>query len=333
MDEVLAPGLPSWTVDADFSIDVIMTCYNEGKYIQAAVRSVLNQTLAGQIASIVIADDGSDPDTVAILRSIESWDSRVQVIYGSGGRGISNQRNLAIGMTSAPLIALLDGDDIWLPDKLSLQVAALKEQAAVGLVYTDFSVFPGEDQALARRAGVLDITKKPDLLVTYFLNDPPIIPSTVLMRRACYLLAGGFDASVKVFEDTDFYLRLAQVCRFAVVNRSLLLKRLHPASITGNRKDLLGHHALVAFKAASTQPALLPLVPQRLSERARKLGNQSFLSGDRLQAIRYLRLAVRLHRLNGRAWTSLIAAQFFPGLAMQLLGENGRKRRSSLGVS
>lgn len=330
----MATGIASAaTGGSDGSIDVIMTCYNEGKFIGAAVRSVLDQTIAPQLASIIIADDGSDRDTLDVLKTIEGWDERIQVVYGPGGKGISNQRNMAIGMTGAPYIALLDGDDIWMPQKLELQLAALSKRPEVGLVYTDFSVFPGEDISLARRAGVRDITDKPNLLLAYFLNDPPIIPSTVLMRRQAYLDGEGFDASIKVFEDTDFYLRMARVCRFAVVDESLLLKRLHPASITGKRKDLLGHHALVAFKAASQEPALLPLVPKRLSERARKLGNQSFLSGNRGEAIRYLQLAVKLDRLNGRAWSSLAAARFFPSLAMRLLGEDGRQRRSSLGLS
>lgn len=314
-------------------VDVIMTCFNEGAYIGEAVRSVLNQTRADLIASIVIADDGSAAETIAVLKDIETWDSRIKVIHGTGGKGISSQRNMAIAGTSAGWIALLDGDDVWLEEKLDRQLAATCGRPEVGLVYTDFSVFPGTDASSARRAGVLDITGQEDLVTAYFLNDPPIIPSTVLMSRKAFGAAGGFDTSVKVFEDTDFYLRTARHCRFAVVNESLLLKRLHSASVTGNGKNLMGHHALVAFKAASSHPHLLQLVPKRLSERARKLGNQSFLSSRRAEAINYLGLSVKLDRGNIRAWVALIMAKYFPGIALRLLGKDGRRRRSSLGIS
>ncbi|MDF0486563.1 glycosyltransferase family 2 protein [Sphingomonas sp. H39-1-10] len=314
-------------------VAVIMTCYNEGPYIGAAVRSVLDQSRAAWIDAIVIADDGSDGETLAVLRDIETWDVRIRVLYGPGGVGLPGQRRKAIAETDAPVLAILDGDDLWTPDKLERQWPVLAEDTAIGLVYADFCVFPNQNLAAARRAGVLDITHDARLSRRYFLNDPPIIPSTTLLRRAAYDAAGGFDAAVRVFEDTDFYLRLARVTRFALVEAPLLYKRQRGSSITGGRADLMAHHAFVALKAAADEPALLPLVPRRLAERARKLGNQRFLLNDRAGAVRLLRLAVRLDPLNRRAWQSLLAATLFPALALRLLGSGGRARQAALGVS
>lgn len=315
------------------TVAVIMTCYNEGRYIGAAVRSVLDQSRADRIEAVVIADDGSDPDTLAVLREIEHWDSRIRVLYGPGGVGLPGQRCRAIAETRAPVLAILDGDDLWTPDKLERQLPLLAADPAVGLLYADFFVFPGEDLGAARRAGVLDITGDADVQRTYFLNDPPIIPSTTLLRRDAYDAAGGFDPAVRVFEDTDFYLRLARVTRFGLVDTPLLYKRQRGSSITGGRKDLMAHHALVALKAAAAEPALLPLVPRRLAERARKLGNQRFLLEDRRGAVALLRFAVRLDPLNWRAWQSLAAATLFPRLALRLLGAGGRARQAALGVA
>src|SRR4029453_11109330 len=130
------------------------------------------------------------------------------------------------------------------------------------------------------RARVRDITRGENLTRTYFLNDPPIIPSTTLIRRAHFAACGRFDASMRVFEDTDFFRRLARVSRFAYVDSPLLYKRSRSTSITGGRKDLMAYHALVALKAAAEEPSLLALVPKRLAERARKLGNHHFLLRD-----------------------------------------------------
>jgi glycosyltransferase involved in cell wall biosynthesis len=314
------------------AIDVILTCYNEGAYIGAAVRSVLDQTRADLIARIVIADDGSAPDTVAVLRDIEGWDPRITVLYGPGGAGLPAQRNLALGHCSAPFFAILDGDDLWTPEKLAVQLPLLEADARVGLVYGDFFSFPDEDLSSARRAGVLDITGAGDLTRAYFLNDPPIIPSTALIRRAPFDACGGFDAAIRVFEDTDLYVRLSRVCRFALVNQPLLYKRYRGTSITGGRKDLMAHHALVALKAAAEEPRLLSLVPKRLAERARKLGNHRFLLGDSAGAATLLRFAVRLDALNLRAWSSLAIAALVPGLTYRLLGDRLKARRAALGI-
>jgi glycosyltransferase involved in cell wall biosynthesis len=319
-------------MSAQLRVAVILTCYNEGAYIGAAVRSVLDQTRAELIDRIMIADDGSAADTVEVLKAIEGWDPRIRVIYGTGGAGLPAQRNRAITETSSPVLAILDGDDLWVKDKLERQLPVLQRDPQVGLVYADYFSFPDGTIAAAQRAGVLDIGGGEDLTGRYFLADPPIIPSTTLIRREAFDACGGFDASVRVFEDTDFYLRLSRVCQFALVNTPLLYKRNRATSITGGRKDLMAHHAFVALKAAAEDPRLMMLVPRRLAERARKLGNHHFLRGDREQSIRLLTFSARLDPFNHRAWCSLVAVKLFPKLTMRLLGADGRRRRIALGV-
>lgn len=311
-------------------VAVIMTCYNEGPYIGAAVRSVLAQTRADLIDCIVIADDGSAADTLGVLQEIEQWDARIRVIYGPGGAGLPAQRNLAIRSTTAPLFAILDGDDLWSTDKLERQIGAISDPA-VGLVYSKYFTFAHTIEA-AHAARVRDITTHPDLTRAFFLNDPPIIPSTILVRRASFDACGGFDATIRVFEDTDFYLRLSRVSRFAFVDQPLLYKRSHSASITGGRKDLMAYHALVALKAAAVEPALLPLVPRRLAERARKLGNHYFLMGQHSTAHELLRFALRLDLTNWRAWLSWVATGRLAGLVHWAMASRWRKRRIAMGV-
>jgi glycosyltransferase involved in cell wall biosynthesis len=319
-------------VGRDLRVAVVLTCYTEGPYIGAAVRSVLQQTRADLIDCIVIADDGSDPATVEALREIEGWDPRIRVLYGPGGAGLPAQRNLAIGRTSAPVIAILDGDDLWARDKLARQIPALAADEKIGLVYSGYFTFGSDDLETAHEARVLDISAEIDLCRTYFLNDPPIIPSTTLIRRTAFEACGGFDSSLRVFEDTDFYIRLSRVARFAFVGAPLLYKRSRNSSITRARRDLMAHHALVALRAAAEDSRLLPLVPRRLSERARKLGNQEFLLGDVRGASRMLRLAVRFDLFNLRAWASLIAASWFSRPIYWVMGPRLRSRRMALGA-
>ncbi|MET0660067.1 MAG: glycosyltransferase family 2 protein [Steroidobacteraceae bacterium] len=307
-----------------------MTCYNEGAYIGTAVRSVLAQTWAEVIDRIVIADDGSRADTIAVLNDIAQWDPRIHVIYGLGGAGLPTQRNLAIRATQSPLIAILDGDDVWSEDKLERQLPAMNDPQ-IGLVYSKYYTF-SDSLDDAHGARVRDITKGGNLTHAYFLNDPPIIPSTTLIRRAAFDACDGFDPAVRVFEDTDFYLRLSRVCRFSFVDSPVLYKRYHPSSITGGRKDLMAHHAYVALKAAAMDPSLLSLVPRRLAERARKLGNHHFLLGQLDDARQMIRFAVRLDPLNLRAWTSWLVTGRLASLVNVMMSSRWRKRRAAIGA-
>jgi glycosyltransferase involved in cell wall biosynthesis len=313
-------------------VAAILTCYNEGPYIGGAVRSILRQTRADLLESIVIADDGSGAETCAVLKDIESWDPRIRVLYGPGGGGLAAQRNWAIRCSSAPLLAILDGDDLWSERKLELQVGVLEHDLTVGLVYSGYYAFAGEDLTTAAQAAVRDISAHPNLTRAYFLNDPPIIPSTTLIRRTAFDACGGFNPQIHVFEDTDFYLRLSRVTRFGFVESPLLYKRSNAASITGSRRDLMAHHAFVAFNAAKEDPNLLPLVPRRLAERARKLGNHRFLFGELDEARRLQRLAVRLNPLNWRAWLALIASARCAAPLWRLVSAKTRARRAAHGV-
>ncbi|QUT05668.1 glycosyltransferase [Sphingobium phenoxybenzoativorans] len=318
------------------SVSIIITCFNEGRYIPDTVRSVLDQTHASLIDKIVIADDGSDAETIQVLQDIQTWDPRIEIIYGRGGLGLPANRNLAAARCSSKYLAILDGDDIWTADKLGQQVAMLEQDEGIGLVYSNYYAFPDGNIAAARVAGVLDITKNSggpegSLARAYFLNDPPIIPSTIVVRRDRFEEIGGFDGQIRVFEDTDFFLRMAQVCKFGLVNAPLMYKRGRASSITGGRADLMAHHAFVALKYAAAEPAFYPLVPKRLAERARKLGNQKYLLGDRKGAVQHLRLATKLDIWNFRAWASWIGAAYFHGTIETLFGQRLAKRRMAIG--
>jgi hypothetical protein len=147
------------------------------------------------------------------------------------------------------------------------------------------------------------------------------------MRRSAFEACGGFDASIRVFEDSDLYIRLSRTARFAFLPEPLLYKRTRAASITGGRRDLLAHHALVALKAAADEPRLLPLVARRLAERARKLGNQRLLAGDVEDARRLLRFGRSLDPLNAGIWASLVAAAF-PRPARRLMAARIATRKA-----
>jgi glycosyltransferase involved in cell wall biosynthesis len=312
-----------------------MTCYNEGPFIEEAVRSILDQTRQDLVDAIVIADDGSAADTVAVLKAIETLDPRIRVLYGSGGRGLPGNRNVAADHCTGDYIAILDGDDIWAPTKLEEQCVVLDRSPSVGLVYAGYFTFPSGNLGAAQPARVIDISDSKGgpggaLTKRYFLNDPPIIPSTIIVRRDLFEKVGRFDANIRVFEDTEFFLRLSKLCDFALVSTSLLYKRGHPSSITGGRKDLMAYHAFVALKAAAEDPGMLALVPRRLAERARKLGNQRFLIGDHDGARALAAFALRLRPSSALSWVGYLLARLPRAIGDRLRSTVFRRRVGAL---
>ena len=286
------------------NVSVVMTCFNEGPFIGAAVRSILDQTRGDLVSEVFIADDGSDEATLAVLRDIAGWDSRIHIRHGRGN-GLSRNRNRVAAEATGDVIAILDGDDLWLPEKLERQMPLLADPA-VGLVYSGYYIFAGDDASTAYAVHPRPLPSNKPLPLAYMLNDPPIIPSTILVRRSVYETLGGFDESIRVFEDTDFYLRAARVCRFAVDNTPLISKRNHPSSLTAKSGQMMMHHAYVAFRFAATYDAALPYVPRRLSQRAAKLGNLAYYEGELATARRFYRLALAMNVLSGTAWLMLM---------------------------
>jgi glycosyltransferase involved in cell wall biosynthesis len=292
------------------SISVIVTCFNEGRFLHAAVDSVLGQCRSDLIDYIVICDDGSDAETQAILQELPKRDSRISVLPVAEGkipgtRGVSLNRNRGVSTTDSDYIAFLDADDLWRAGKLEQQLAIFEARPETALVYTAFSLFWTDNRKPPEVAPLVDLTLEPDQTLAYFMEDPPIVPSTVLMRRSLWEQLGGFDATLEVFEDTEFFFRATRLGRVAALSTPLIDKRLHESAITSKRSLLMKHHAYVAFHIATQEPRLLRCVAKRLSERARKLGNLEALDDRSESAANLLASAISLNPFNLRAWLTL----------------------------
>lgn len=115
-------------------VSVIIPAYNMAWYTLETVESVLKQTFRDY--EIIVVDDGSADNTKDLLHPyIESY--RITYIYKENG-GASSARNVWIRASQGEYVALLDCDDLWLPEKLEFCVNVLDNKPEVGLVYTFF---------------------------------------------------------------------------------------------------------------------------------------------------------------------------------------------------
>src|SRR5215472_11782458 len=121
------------------SVSVVITTYNQAQYITEAVLSALNQTYRHR--EVIVVDDGSTDETGARLVPFRD---RVALVRQEN-QGVAASRNTGVRSAKGELIAFLDGDDLWEPDKLAVQVAAYQAHPRSGLIAVDASMFSGTE--------------------------------------------------------------------------------------------------------------------------------------------------------------------------------------------
>jgi hypothetical protein len=125
-------------------VSCLITNYNFAHLIERALESAFAQDYGVENLEIIVVDDGSTDDTVAVL---EPYRDRIRYVHKENG-GLVSSVNRGIAEATGEYLALLDADDEWPADKVSRQVAILEERPEVGLVYSDMEIIDGEGKVL-----------------------------------------------------------------------------------------------------------------------------------------------------------------------------------------
>lgn len=177
-------------------ITVIIPCYNDGIYINGALDSVLNQTLLPE--KIIIIDDGSNEETLEILREIQS--PIVQIIYQEN-TGVCTARNRAIDNATTEYILTLDADDYFERTFIEKAFNVVSSQANVGVVCCYYQGFKIDNSLMA-------VIKPLGGLVNNFLVQNNGL-GNCLFRKACWEKVNGYDVRFdKGYEDWDFWISI-----------------------------------------------------------------------------------------------------------------------------
>jgi glycosyltransferase involved in cell wall biosynthesis len=288
------------------NVSVVITCHDEEHTIEQAVRSVEAQTAFESVLEIIVVNDGSRDRSELALGRLAGEIEKLRLIE-TPGLGLSAARNCALRQARGELIALLDGDDFWAPEKLERQLPAFASSERIGLVYGDFVDFTGDDAADGRVITVRRFhPSSPNHLRDYFVHDGPIMPSTGVIRRAVLDDVGLFDESLRIGEDTDFHLRLAERWQFCHVRGAFTFKRRHAGQVSWRLADFLPNAAVVTQRLVSDHPELRPLADRRMARIHAKVGIDYALKGERREALRHDLTAVHLAPLYWRAWANLV---------------------------
>src|SRR5258706_4698570 len=218
-------------------VSVVVTTYNQRAYVAAAIESALGQTFADR--EVIVVDDGSTDGTDAI---VVSFGTRVRLI-GQENQGVAGSRNTGVLSARGELVAFLDGDDLWEPDKLGIQVEAARCYPQAGLVAVDGVLFEDDGSILGptlladtiRELLGPDVTLVPHERCYGQLLYQNIIStmSQVMVRRTVLDQVGPSDRRFSLSSDGDLYLRIAAAHDFAFVPRRLVRWRYHARSASG----------------------------------------------------------------------------------------------------
>jgi len=201
-------------------VSVVIPSFNQAAYVREAIQSVINQTY--QNFEIIVVNDASPDDTAKIVNGYN--DPRVLLITHEENKGLPAARNTGITASSGELIALLDSDDIFHPNKLESHINFLNDNPHIGVSYNNRF-------ELNHSAKTIRGIWRPPKIVSLidFVCGFPFCPSDIVLRREWAYKVNLFrEEFICGGEDLDFFCRLAiSGCNFARVDRSLIYRRYH----------------------------------------------------------------------------------------------------------
>jgi glycosyltransferase involved in cell wall biosynthesis len=305
-------------------VDVIIPVYNTPVgYVREALESVQAQTL--QDWRVVLVNDGSRPDYTVQLEALLDGlaDPRIRYVK-SENRGLPGARNLGIASSDSPLVAFLDSDDLWYPDKLQVQADLMRERPDVDLVHACSDLLHGDDHANLERVppddrGLDRLSQREACL--RMLRGNFVGVNTVMVRRASGEGIGFFDASFRSLEDKEMWSRwLISGRRFLHLPRVLAVYRVHATNMSKNalhmrrgRLDLVRKVDTLVPGAPAWLGEAWPKLRREMLAHANQETAETFLEAhDPGQALRYA--------VPWRSGVSVHTARLFAASLAGLLG-------------
>ena len=212
-------------------VSVIMSMRNSAATVGAAVRSVRLQSLRDW--ELIVIDDGSSDRSSAIVEDFR--DERIRLIRESRSAGLAARLNQAVALSKGEFIARMDADDICFPERLSREVARLREDPQLDLVGCGAVVFAGDGKLIGEMPVGIN---HQDIIARPFVGFP--LPHPTWCGRASWFRNNPYDSRLRYAEDQDLLLRSFRHSKLAGLDTVLLgyrqdqlaLKKLLPGRAT-----------------------------------------------------------------------------------------------------
>ncbi len=240
-------------------VSVVIPTRNRAARLRRTLDSVLAQTYRD--LDVIVVDDGSTDDTEAVVRAVT--DPRVRYERKGPPHSAAGARNHGVGLARGEWVAFNDCGDEWLPVKVAVQVDAVSRLPGdVAMVYSDLArvftdgrrqdllcpVFNHDDAGVYRRALAMGISG--------------VYPQTALIRTAVFKELGGFDETLRCWEDLEFFFRVVKAHRIQFTPGALTLLYEDSRGVSANLDALYdAHRRILAKYAADLGGDLELLVP------------------------------------------------------------------------
>jgi glycosyltransferase involved in cell wall biosynthesis len=311
-------------------VSVIVPAYNICSYIKDALVSLERQSF--QDFEVVIVDDGSYDGTAAVVEAYIEGDSRFKLLQKQNG-GLSSARNYGIHNACGEYIALLDGDDVYHPDKLANHVARLDCAPEVGVVYSASRAVRDDGSPT-----FVYLSGKPvhsDPLLALLCKNFVGHGSNAVFRRCLCDEVGEFDQGLRSCEDLDFWLRVAgtQRWRFYREPRVLCYYRVRPSGLSFNVAQMQHSCEQVIQRAYTCSPELVePMLPTAYAYMYRYLARLCLQADNVEQARDFVNRAIAadnsIFYTDLRSLLTLAAVRLAP-LAQLMIGRSLGKAKSA----
>jgi glycosyltransferase involved in cell wall biosynthesis len=262
-------------------VSIILPTFNRLQYLPEAIASIFAQTYENW--ELLISDDGSDAATRAYLATLHD-PPRVRVIEQPHTGKPAVARNAAMRQATGEYVAFMDSDDVWMPEKLSTQIASLRARAGCSWSQTKFTLVHADGRS-SREMAAADGWILGRLLRT----ETVIALPSVIASRALLESVGGFDEDLTLCEDYDLWLRLAAHSPIDAIDQPLTLVRRHGEhygdSVTAFRDSIRVHDKVLRSGVAGQHESFVH------QDRAKNLGSLArcyAASGARVCALRTL---------------------------------------------
>lgn len=182
-------------------ISVVIPVYNSEKTIKSCINSVLTQTREDLIKEIIVVDDGSKDRSAYVVEKLASKDQRIKIIKKKNG-GVSTARNAGIRVSKYGWVALLDSDDIWLPEKTEKQWEQIQKHPQICFIGCN------RNSENIRRGKKIDDNLYVLSLKHILIKNWPHT-STVMIKRSVFKEVGLFNERMRYAEDGNMWNRIA----------------------------------------------------------------------------------------------------------------------------
>ena len=255
-------------------VSLVVTVYNCQHYLAETIKSISAQTYTN--FELIIWDDGSSDDSLAIAIKYAEQDARIKV-FSQSNVGQAKATIQAIARTQGKYLGLVDSDDLLHPEALSQTVAVLESNSNVGMVYTNHLIIDSKRRSKGVGKRSL-IPYSPQRLLIDFMTF-----HFRLLRRDVYDAVGGIDPNFVMAHDYDLCLRLSEVTQIEHLTQPLYFYRWHENNLSSTRQLKQTEYSAIAINCALHRRGLnekvgleIKLNPHYRLQRKSKVANKVF---------------------------------------------------------